>query len=109
MAVYRLTAKNRDQLRHPTLGNLVWAGFFVPCSQTPNENRQELVRHPRAISRVVAVPALPRPRRTVALSDVAIRPSVRLSVPPGLGAQLHHSCAAGQQSCADCGSVCART
>jgi len=79
MAVYRLTAKNRDQLRHPTLGNLVWAGFVVPYSQAPNENRQELVHHPRAISRVVAVPALPRPRRTLALSDAAIRPSVRLS------------------------------
>jgi len=23
----RLTAKNRDQLRHPTLGNRVWATF----------------------------------------------------------------------------------
>ena len=79
MAVYRLTAKNRDQLRHPTLGNLVRAGFFVSYSQTPNENRQELVHHPRRISRVVAVPALARPRRTLALSDAAIRPSVRLS------------------------------
>ena len=28
----RLTAKNRDQLRNPTLGNRVWASFFtVPC------------------------------------------------------------------------------
>jgi len=25
----RLTAKNRDQLRNPTLGNRVWASFFV--------------------------------------------------------------------------------
>jgi len=24
----RLTAKNRDQLRNPTLGNLVWAAFY---------------------------------------------------------------------------------
>ena len=24
---YRLTAKNRDQLRDPTLGNRVWATF----------------------------------------------------------------------------------
>jgi len=24
----RLTAKNRDQLRNPTLGNLVWASFY---------------------------------------------------------------------------------
>jgi len=24
----RLTAKNRDQLRNPTLGNQVWATFF---------------------------------------------------------------------------------
>jgi len=26
---YRLTAKNRDQLRNPTLGNRVWAAFFI--------------------------------------------------------------------------------
>jgi len=25
----RLTAKNRDQLRNPTLGNLVWATFLL--------------------------------------------------------------------------------
>ena len=25
---YRLTAKNRDQLLNPTLGNRVWATFF---------------------------------------------------------------------------------
>jgi len=25
--VFRLTAKNRDQLRNPTLGNRVWATF----------------------------------------------------------------------------------
>ena len=25
----RLTAKNRDQLRNPTLGNRVWATFFI--------------------------------------------------------------------------------
>ena len=28
--IYRLTAKNRDQLRNPTLGNRVWATFFRP-------------------------------------------------------------------------------
>ena len=29
---YRLTAKNRDQLQNPTLGNRVWATFtfFIP-------------------------------------------------------------------------------
>ena len=29
----RLTAKNRDELRNPTLGNQVWAAFsfFIPC------------------------------------------------------------------------------
>jgi len=26
---YRLTAKNRDQLRNPTLGNRVWATFSL--------------------------------------------------------------------------------
>ena len=25
----RLTAKNRDQLRNPTLGNRIWATFFA--------------------------------------------------------------------------------
>ena len=31
----RLTAKNRDQLRNPTLGNRVWATitFFTPIAQ----------------------------------------------------------------------------
>jgi len=30
----RLTAKNRDQLRNPTLGNRVWATFtFLLCSE----------------------------------------------------------------------------
>jgi len=28
-ATYRLTAKNRDQLRNPTLGNRVWATFLL--------------------------------------------------------------------------------
>ena len=28
----RLTAKNRDQLQNPTLGNRVWATFFIPIS-----------------------------------------------------------------------------
>ena len=28
----RLTAKNRNQLRNPTLGNRVWATFTVCCS-----------------------------------------------------------------------------
>jgi len=26
---FRLTAKNRDQLRNPTLGNRVWATFYL--------------------------------------------------------------------------------
>jgi len=26
----RLTAKNRDQLRNPTLGNRLWATFLLP-------------------------------------------------------------------------------
>ena len=29
----RLTAKNRDQLRNPTLGNGVWATFLVPITR----------------------------------------------------------------------------
>jgi len=29
---YRLTAKNRDQLRNPTLGNRVWATFTFLAS-----------------------------------------------------------------------------
>jgi len=26
--IFELTAKNRDQLRNPTLGNRVWAGYL---------------------------------------------------------------------------------
>jgi len=29
---YRLTAKNRDQLRNPTLGNRAWAAFTFFCN-----------------------------------------------------------------------------
>ena len=43
----------------------------------------------------------------------SIRLSVRLCIPAGLGAarlgQLGHSCLAGHQSCADCGSIRTRT
>jgi len=28
LVTYRLTAKNRDQLRNPTLGNRVWTTFI---------------------------------------------------------------------------------
>ena len=36
--IYRLTAKNQDQLRNPTLGNRVWAifTFFTCCKQSRN-------------------------------------------------------------------------
>ena len=30
----RLTAKNRDQLRNPTLGDRVWATFYLLCIAT---------------------------------------------------------------------------
>ena len=33
----RLTAKNRDQLRDPTLGNRVWATFLVPRARFRNK------------------------------------------------------------------------
>jgi len=32
--ICRLTAKNRDQLRNPTLGNRVWAAFTIFLLQT---------------------------------------------------------------------------
>jgi len=62
----RLTAKNRDQLRNPTLGNRVWATFYrlhrqhrPPIVSLPlpphNETRQEGVNHPyrdNALSRI---------------------------------------------------------
>jgi len=50
----RLTAKNRDQLRNPTLGNRVWATFL-----------------PR--SRIVIVKSALRPRRTVQYSTSSRR------------------------------------
>ena len=31
----RLTAKNRDQLRNPTLGNRVWATFLLTLLKLP--------------------------------------------------------------------------
>ena len=40
---FRLTAKNRDQLQNPTLGNLVWASFFTIVDEqvgTCVDNRQ---------------------------------------------------------------------
>jgi len=40
----RLTAKNRDQLRNPTLGNRVWATFTVFISLNPNHNQRTNVR-----------------------------------------------------------------
>jgi len=43
----RLTAKNRDQLRNPTLGSRVWAtfSFFITCSviDFPAQVRQDSV------------------------------------------------------------------
>ena len=37
----RLTAKNRDQLRNPTLGNRVWATFFtITCTATHRATQQ---------------------------------------------------------------------
>jgi len=37
----RLTAKNRNKLRNPTLGNRVWATFFniVPCDLRETADR----------------------------------------------------------------------
>jgi len=36
----RLTAKNRDQLRNPTLGNQVWATFtFLPLSEDEDDRQ----------------------------------------------------------------------
>jgi len=34
----RLTAKNRDQLRNPTLGNRVWATFTLPVGNESAPN-----------------------------------------------------------------------
>ena len=36
----RPTAKNRDQLRNPTIGNRVWATFFVDYSDTVTKTPQ---------------------------------------------------------------------
>jgi len=56
MAAYRrvydrLTAKNRDQLRNPALGNRVWATFFNPdlnnLTLTPNHNAHANRNHNR--------------------------------------------------------------
>ena len=53
-ATCRLTAKNRDQLRNPTLGNRVWASFFAITrllTRKMNEQanrRQDFWAHTRA-------------------------------------------------------------
>jgi len=39
----RLTAKNRDQLRNPTLGNRVWATFTFLTHQTAPRSRAAAV------------------------------------------------------------------
>ena len=36
----KLTAKNRDQLRNPTLGNRVWASFFNDSPHNSDEQEQ---------------------------------------------------------------------
>ena len=49
----RLTAKNRDQLRKPTLGNRVWAAFFAvqfrsfrrEAAASPKHRRSEVREH----------------------------------------------------------------
>jgi len=40
----RLTAKNRDQLRNPTLGNRVWATGYLPFYTNKNPDRWSGVR-----------------------------------------------------------------
>ena len=35
----RLTAKNRDQLQNPTLGNRLWATFTCLCVGVGSDNR----------------------------------------------------------------------
>jgi len=35
----RLTAKNRDQLQHPTLGNRVWANFLYSKHDTGRDDQ----------------------------------------------------------------------
>ena len=37
----RLTAKNRDQLRNPTLGNRVWATFIFTVNYSPTELQRQ--------------------------------------------------------------------
>ena len=42
---YRLTAKNRDQLRDPTLGNRLWAVFtFLPFCSTVDKILTDIAR-----------------------------------------------------------------
>ena len=43
----RLTAKNRDQLRNPTLGNRVWATFtFYQCTTLLSQiHKQQQQQH----------------------------------------------------------------
>jgi len=45
----RLTAKNRDQLRNPTLGNRVWANFNPFLSLSESQHRRGVTPLLRAI------------------------------------------------------------
>ena len=51
----RLTAKNRDQLRNPTLGNRVWATFaFYCCLLLRHQLRlEDVVQHVDQISIII--------------------------------------------------------
>jgi len=58
----RLTAKNRDQLRNPTLGSRVWATLFLPHDVVCNDSelgyncaeRKQVATHSVATARIAA-------------------------------------------------------
>jgi len=40
---FRLTAKNRDQLRNPSLGNRVWATFLINGRDWPEVREVDII------------------------------------------------------------------
>ena len=59
----RLTAKNRDQLRNPTLGNRVWATFLKRFTHVTDVVRSDVRLH------WLRLAATPRRGRTNRLQD----------------------------------------
>jgi len=76
----RLTAKNRDQLRNPTLGNRVWATFTLPLRVRSAVQRHQSAERP--ILRQISSLMYPKIQRRQVIMNV-----LHLRCAPGRGLQ----------------------